>query len=96
MIKHWTGEGEPSDDWLLSDKGALQTEVDLGGNAGASDGRYIPHNNTFYIVGLLIDINDFKNAWEAAGGDAAAATKSGGVREFTLEDAITIFETDSF
>lgn len=96
LIKHWTGEGEPSDDWLLSDEGALQTEADMGGNTGSSDGRYVPHNNTFYIAGLLIDINDFKSAWLYAGGDLGTATKSGGVREFTLEDAITIFETDSF
>ena len=60
------------------------------------DGVFVPVNNGFYTLGLAMDINQFKNAWEAAGGDAAVATKSGGVREFTLEDAITIFETDSF
>lgn len=29
-IKHWTGSGEPTDEWLLDDTGALQTEVDMG------------------------------------------------------------------
>ena len=92
LIKHWTGVGEPDDEWLLSDQGALQTQASISGTGG----QFIPTNNSFYTLGVIMDINQFKNAWEAAGGDAAAATKSGGVREFTLDDAITIFETDSF
>lgn len=93
LIKHWTRGGDgPTDEWLNSDEGALQTKVRIAGE----DGVFVPVNNGFYTLGLAMDINQFKNAWEAAGGDAAVATKSGGVREFTLEDAITIFETDSF
>ena len=92
MIKHWSGVGEPDDEWLLSDQGALQTQASISGTGG----KFIPTNNSFYTLGVIMDINQFKNAWLAAGGDLGTATKSGGVREFTLEDAITIFETDSF
>lgn len=87
-IKHWTGSGEPTDEWLLDDTGALQTEVDLGGTT-------VPANNSFHIYGLLMDIRQFQSAWESAGGDAAAnATRStGGVRTFTLKDAKVVCET---
>ena len=87
LIKHWTGSGNPDEQWLLNDEGALMTKATV---------PVPPLNNTFNAVGLLMDINQFKNAWLAEGGDLGTATKSGGVREFTLEDAITIFETDSF
>lgn len=87
-IKHWTGSGEPTDEWLLDDTGALQTEVDMGGTT-------VPANNNFHIYGLLMDIRQFQSAWESAGGDAAAnATRStGGVRTFTLKDAKVVCET---
>lgn len=87
-IKHWTGSGEPTDEWLLDDTGALQTEVDMGGTT-------VPANNSFHIYGLLMDIRQFQSAWESAGGDAAAnATRStGGVRTFTLKDAKVVCET---
>ena len=87
-IKHWTGSGEPTDEWLLDDTGALQTEVDMGGTT-------VPANNSFHIYGLLMDIRQFQSAWENAGGDAAAnATRSaGGVRTFTLKDAKVVCET---
>ena len=87
-IKHWTGNGEPTDEWLLDDTGALQTEVDMGGTT-------VPANNSFHIYGLLMDIRQFQSAWEKAGGDAAAnATRSaGGVRTFTLKDAKVVCET---
>lgn len=87
-IKHWTGSGEPTDEWLLDDTGALQTEVDMGGTT-------VPANNSFHIYGLLMDIRQFQSAWESAGGDAAAnATRStSGVRTFTLKDAKVVCET---
>lgn len=87
-IKHWTGSGKPTDEWLLDDTGALQTEVDMGGTT-------VPANNSFHIYGLLMDIRQFQSAWENAGGDAAAnATRSaGGVRTFTLKDAKVVCET---
>lgn len=87
-IKHWTGSGEPTDEWLLDDTGALQTEVDMGGTT-------VPANNSFHIYGLLMDIRQFQSAWESTGGDAAAnATRStGGVRTFTLKDAKVVCET---
>lgn len=87
-IKHWTGSGEPTNEWLLDDTGALQTEVDMGGTT-------VPANNSFHIYGLLMDIRQFQSAWESAGGDAAAnATRStGGVRTFTLKDAKVVCET---
>lgn len=87
-IKHWTDSGEPTDEWLLDDTGALQTEVDMGGTT-------VPANNSFHIYGLLMDIRQFQSAWESAGGDAAAnATRStGGVRTFTLKDAKVVCET---
>lgn len=87
-IKHWTGSGEPTNEWLLDDTGALQTEVDMGGTT-------VPANNSFHIYGLLMDIRQFQSAWESAGGDAAAnATRStGGMRTFTLKDAKVVCET---
>lgn len=92
LIKHWTGDATgPDDDWLLDDMGALQTKVDF---------KVEPQNNNFYTLGLTIDINDFKAAWDAAGGDGdatppseVAITRSPSgtlVREFTLENAKVI------
>ena len=87
-IKHWTGSGVPTDEWLLDDTGALQTEVKLTNTP-------IPVNNSFHFYGLLMDIRQFQSAWESADGDAAAnATRStGGVRTFTLKDAKVVCET---
>lgn len=99
LIKYWDKSGEPNEDWLKSDVGALQTEVNITGAQGS--GAVIPVNNNFYTFGLLMDINQFKAVWEASVAErdeAVVTTKniSQGVREFTLDDAITIFETDSF
>ena len=97
LIKHWLGEGDPGEEWLKSDIGALQTTI-------VSDGSISPSNNNFYTVGLVMDLNEFKKAWEAAGGDegqqAAENAVSGStsttmtrspsgapVREFKLKDA---------
>lgn len=103
LIKHWlkeNGETEPTDEWLKSDIGALQTTL-------VSGAIIEPKNNNFYTLGLLMDLTQFKNAWEAAGGDAGqkkledqynsststtmTRSPSGApVREFTLKDAKVI------
>lgn len=92
LIKHWTGTGEegPNDEWLLDDMGALQTKVNVTG------GNPQPQNNCFYILGLLMDIKEFKAVWEANGGDnysPSSTTRSLSgtpVREFKLENAKVI------
>lgn len=86
LIKHWTGEGEPDDSWLLDDSNALRTKVNTTVDVN-------PANNNFYTIGLLMEIRKFKEAWDAAGGDAAAATRSaGGPREFTIEGAKVVYD----
>lgn len=98
LVKHWTGEGEPSEEWLKNDNGALRTLVDLDAYSSK------PTNNSFYTIGLLMDIRQFKAAWDAAGGDEASEEAAGaasiaskglstaGVRDFTLPDARVVFE----
>lgn len=99
-IKHWTGGAEgPDDNWLLDDNGALRTKVNLAGS-----GYQAPENNSFYIMGLLMDIEQFKTAWEEAGGDAGAAgaytngasmlskNVKNGVRDVTLKGSKVVFE----
>ncbi len=88
LIKHWPDSGnDPDDDWLYSDTGALQTQMNITGGIR-------PVNNCFYILGLLMDIRQFKEAWDTAGEDEVAATtrSSNGIREFTLKDAKVIYE----
>lgn len=64
LIKHWTGGNDgPDENWLKSDIGALQTTI-------VSNGSITPSNNNFYTIGLVMDLTQFKNAWDAAGGDA--------------------------
>lgn len=99
LIKHWNSNDDPhatadhpSEEWLNSDIGALQTKV----NESIS---LSPVNNIFYTAGLLMDIHQFKAAWDASGGDnwqegtSTVSTKSPSgatVREFTLKDAKVI------
>lgn len=100
LIKHWLGEEgtTPTTEWLTSDIGALQTTLEAGSNT-------TPLNSHTYTLGVVIDINEFKKAWEAAGGDeaqqAAEDAVSGStsttrslsgtpVREFKLENAKVI------
>lgn len=87
LIKHWTGAGEPDEEWLSDNSKALMTKVNI---------RVISHNGIFYTMGLMMDIQQFKNAWYGNGGDAAESAKATrnaiGIREFTLKDAIVIFE----
>lgn len=101
LIKHWFKTGEPDVEWLTSDIGALQTTLTPG-----LEGTVPRHSNT-YTLGVVIDINQFKAAWEAAGGDkgqedlensvgktSLTRSPSGApVREFKLDDqVITIKE----
>ena len=62
LIKHWLGDSDPDEKWLKSDIGALQTTI-------VSNGSITLSNNNFYTIGLVMDLTQFKNAWEAAGGD---------------------------
>lgn len=100
LIKHWRGTGDPDEEWLKSDIGALQTTL-------VSGAIIQPKNNNFYTLGLVMDLTQFKNAWDAAGGDegqkeledqyksstSTTMTRSPSgapVREFTLKDAKVI------
>lgn len=96
LIKHWTGgDGtSPNETWLNSDEGALQTKVDLSNTSAI-----YPANNYYYRMGLLMDINTFKQAWEDNYSSLSTTTTptvltkspSGAtVREFTLKDAKVI------
>lgn len=99
FIKHWTGEGEPTEEWLLSDNGALATEINL-------HGRSCPTNNNFYTIGLLMPFKRLKQAWENAGGDAAAEAAAGsapilskginnaGIRRVEFKGATVIYEVN--
>ena len=56
LIKKWEGSGEPSEEWLASDADALYTKVKLA--------EYTkPQNGYFYILGLLLDIQEFNRVW---------------------------------
>ncbi len=99
LIKHWTGTGKPTDEWLLSDNGALMTEIDLHGYSN-------PQNNNFYTIGLLMPFKLLKQAWENAGGDAAAEAAAGsapilskginnaGIRRVEFKGATVIYEVN--
>ena len=94
LIKHWTQDQDPngtsdnpSPEWLNSDDGALQTTVHLS-TAAAN-----PQNGEFFNVGLIMDIEEFKAAWDAPENASTVSTKSPSgatVREFTLKDAKVI------
>jgi hypothetical protein len=54
-------------------------------------GKITPKNNNFYILGLLMDIRQFKKAWDNA--STSAITKAiGGMRYFDLENAKVVYE----
>ncbi len=94
LIKHWTGSGDPDDRWLLDDSDAVYTKVDLSGTSN-------PVNNSFYTFGLLMDLEDFKEAWDEMGGDNYTSTSNvvtrglglKASREFFLKDAKVICES---
>lgn len=96
LVKHWTQANDPngtltkpSSEWLKSDIGALQTTM-------VSDAKINPQNNNFYSLGLIMDLTQFKAAWDANGRDnysSSSTTRSlsgAPVREFKLENAKVI------
>lgn len=93
LVKHWTQANDPngtlakpSSEWLKSDIGALQTTI-------VGDAKIYPQNNNFYSLGLIIDLTQFKAAWDANGGDnysPSSTTRSlsgAPVREVTIPGA---------
>lgn len=84
LIKHWEGEGEPTTEWLTDDSDALYTRMNITGDI-------YPYNNCFYTLGLLMDIRQFKKAWDAAQSSRASRTAKG-MHYFELENAKVIFE----
>lgn len=66
LIKHWTGGPDgPSEEWLKSDIGALQTIISQSGVVAE------PENAAAFKIRFAIELKVFKKAWEDAGGDAA-------------------------
>lgn len=87
LIKYWDGEGEPSEEWLHSDEDALYTRMNI-------TGEIYPYNNCFYTLGLLMDIRQFKAAWEDAQ-NSRPSTRSGnakGMHYFELKNSKVICE----
>lgn len=89
LIKHWDGEGNPTADWLASDDNALYTRVNLTGNSNIS-----PVNNCFYILGLMMDVHQFKIAWDRASSELNKIPGRGKneLRYFSLPDTKVICE----
>lgn len=87
LIKHWEGEGEPSKEWLTDDSDALYTRMNITGDI-------YPYNNCFYTLGLLMDIRQFKAAWEGAQSSRTSpqTRNAKGLRYFELKDAKVIIE----
>ena len=95
LIKHWGDEegeegDEPSDAWLASDDDALYTRMNITGGIQ-------PINNCFYILGLLMDIRQFKIAWDNAmetkQNEASTISRSvNGMQYFSLENTKVICE----
>lgn len=90
LIKHWTEEGTPSDEWLKSDIGALQTTI-------AGGATVTPINGNFYTLGVIIDLTQFKAAWEKEFGEGSTASgtttrslSGAPVREVTIPGAKVI------
>lgn len=85
LIKHWEGEGEPTTEWLTDDSDALYTRMSITGDI-------YPYNNCFYTLGLLMDIRQFKAAWEGAKRPSSQTRNAKGMRYFELKDAKVIVE----
>ena len=85
LIKHWEGEGEPSEKWLTDDSDALYTRMSITGDI-------YPYNNCFYTLGLLMDIRQFKKAWDDAQEPPSQTRNAKGMRYFELKDAKVIVE----
>ena len=84
LIKNWDKEGTPTPEWLADDSDALYTRMNITGDI-------YPYNNCFYTLGLLMDIRQFKKAWDAAQSSRASRTANG-MHYFELENAKVIFE----
>ena len=87
LIKYWDGEGEPSEEWLHSDNDALYTRMNI-------TGEIYPYNNCFYTLGLLMDIRQFKSAWEEAQSSrpATRSRNANGMHYFELKNSKVIYE----
>ena len=85
LIKKWDNNSKENfEQWLASDSNALYTKVKI-------DEYTIPENNCFYTMGLLMDIRQFKIAWDKA--QASRASRSAnGMHYFELKDAKVIVE----
>lgn len=94
LIKKWEGSGEPSEDWLASDEDALYTKIKLADYTK-------PENGYFYILGLLLDVEEFNRVWieknkqkqEAENNPAHASRSANGMHYFELENAKIICES---
>ena len=87
LIKHWEGEGEPSLEWLTDDSDALYTRMNI-------TGEIYPYNNCFYTLGLLMDIRQFKKAWDEKQSSrlSTQSRTANGMHYFELKDAKVIVE----
>ena len=93
-IKHWTGEGDPTDDWLSSDEGAMYTQI-----TGSDVMSTIVQDGVFYECGATIDIRELYAAavandliTESSTSTVNALSKSvsnGAPKKFTLHNAKT-------
>lgn len=93
-IKHWTGTGEPTEDWLSSDEGAMYTQI-----TGNEVINTTVQDGIFYECGATIDIRELYAAavandliTEGSTSTANALSKSvsnGAPKKFTLHNAET-------
>ena len=93
-IKHWTGEGDPTDDWLSSDEGAMYTQI-----TGSDVINTTVQDGVFYECGATIDIRELYAAavandliTESSTSTVNALSKSvsnGAPKKFTLHNAKT-------
>lgn len=94
LIKKWEGSGEPSEEWLASDEDALYTRIKLAQFTS-------PENGYFYVLGLLLDVEEFNYVWtemikkkqEAANNPASTSRSANGMHYFELENAKVICES---
>ncbi|MBQ5817546.1 MAG: hypothetical protein IIW35_04245 [Bacteroidaceae bacterium] len=87
LVKHWEGDGKPTAEWLASDDDALYTRMNITGNI-------YPVNNCFYILGLMMDVHQFKIAWDRASSELnkIPGRSKNELRYFSLPDAKVICE----
>lgn len=93
-IKHWTGEGDPTDDWLSSDEGAMYTQI-----TGSDVIDTTVQDGIFYECGATIDIRELYAAavandliTESSTSTVNVLSKSvsnGAPKKFTLHNAKT-------